>query len=162
MSTDTATQILINWLQEAHAMVEHGETMMSGRADALEDYPALRERLQAHVAESRHHAADIESAIEALGGELSRAKDIGGKLSALGHSWGTQLTGETAVQSLAATLAFEHFEISNYRALAVAAEQAGANETQVRLARLRGDNEAMAEWLTDNLEATSRRYLQTA
>lgn len=162
MSTDTATQTLIDWLQEAHAMIEHGQTMMSGRADALGDYPALCERLQEHVATSRHHAADLKSAIESLGGETSTAKDIGGKLSALGHSWGTQLAGETAVQSVAASLAFEHFEIANYRALIVAAEQAGAAETRATLERLRADNETMAQWLAENLDATTRQFLDAA
>lgn len=160
MSGDIAKQTLIEWLQEAHAMIEHGETMMAGRADALVEYSALRERLQAHIAASRHHGADIKSAIERLGSEASTAKDIGGKLSALGHSWGTQLSGETAVQSLAATLAFEHFEIANNRALIMAAEAAGAGEIQATLETIKADNEAMAQWLSDNLDAITRQYLE--
>ncbi|WP_423822111.1 DUF892 family protein [Salinisphaera sp. SPP-AMP-43] len=162
MSVDNTRSTLINWLQEAHAMVEHGETMMSGRADALEAYPKLRDKLRAHVAETRHHGADIKSAIERLGAHTSAAKDIGGKLSALGHSWGTRLSGETAVQSVAASLAFEHFEIANFRAMITAADQAGEAEVRATLESIMRENEAMAHWLSENLLDTTRQYLAKA
>lgn len=38
----THKDTLIEWLQEAHAFAKHGETMLSGRADALEGDSTLR------------------------------------------------------------------------------------------------------------------------
>ena len=52
--------ILIEWLQEAHAFAKHGETMLSGRTDALEDeYPELAARLREHVDETRAHQKEL-------------------------------------------------------------------------------------------------------
>ena len=127
----THKDTLIEWLQEAHAFAKHGETMLSGRADALEgDYPELAARMSEHVSETQAHQKEIADLLADLGGDVSKAKDIGGKVSAVGHSWGTQMTGETAVQSVAASIAFEHFEVANYRALITTAEAADEGQAK--------------------------------
>ncbi len=152
--------ILIEWLQEAHAFAKHGETMLSGRTDALEDeYPELAARLREHVDETRAHQKELAALLADLGSDVSKAKDIGGKVSAVGHSWGTQMSGETAVQSVAASIAFEHFEIANYRALVTTAEAADESQAKAKLESLVADDVAMAKWLEDVLVDTTRHYL---
>ena len=151
---------LIEWLREAHAFAKHGETMLSGRADALEaDYPELAARMSEHVSETKAHQAEIADLLTGLGSEVSKAKDIGGKVSAVGHSWGTQMSGETAVQSVAASIAFEHFEIANYRALITTAEAADEGQAKATLESLVADDVAMAKWLEDTLVETTKSYL---
>lgn len=66
------------------------------------------------------------------------------------------------MQSVAASLAFEYFEMANDRALIVAADQAGASAIRATLDKIKADNETMAQWLSDDLDATTRQYLETA
>ncbi|WP_147418225.1 DUF892 family protein [Salinisphaera sp. Q1T1-3] len=157
---ETTHDTLIAWLQEAHAFAQHGETMLGGRAEALSsDYPVLSNRLNEHVAETRQHRREIAQLLDDLGADTSTAKDIGGKLSALGHSWGTQLSGETPVQAVAASIAFEHFEIANYRALIAVADIAEAGQVKATLESLVADDVAMSQWLDDTLIDITRRYV---
>lgn len=154
-------ETLQEWLQEAHAFAKHGETMMSGRARAITDtHPELAARLDEHVEETRAHQREIATLLESLGSSLSSAKDIGGRISAVGHSWGTRMTGETVVQTVAATIAFEHYEIANYRALIAAADLLEENQVKATLESLVADDVAMAQWLDEVLVETTRRYLQ--
>lgn len=153
---------LIEWLQEAHAFAKHGETMLSGRTDALEDeYPELAARMHEHVEETRAHQKELAELLADLGSDVSKTKDIGGKVSAVGHSWGTQMSGETPVQSVAASIAFEHFEIANYRALVTTAEAADEGQAKATLESLVADDVAMAKWLEDVLVDTTKHYLTT-
>ena len=160
MASDKMRDTLLEWLREAHAMAQHGETMLEGRAKRLGDYPELQARIDEHVIETREHRARIDACIARLDSTTSTVKDIGGKLSAIGHSWGTQWSGEEAVQSNAASLAFEHFEIANYRALIVVAEAADEAEIKRTCEEILAEEQAMAHWLTDNLTATTRAYLE--
>ena len=69
------------------------------------------------------------------------------------------MSGETAVQSVAASIAFEHFEIANYRALVTTAEAADESQAKAKLESLVADDVAMAKWLEDVLVDTTRHYL---
>lgn len=160
MSADSAKTVVVEWLQEAHAMARHGQTMLESRAGDLDEEPDLRDRLGHHAVETARHGEQIETCINDLGASLSKTKDIGGKLSAVGHAWGTRMSGEAIVQSLAASLAFEHFEIANYRALVVVAEMAGALEVKHVCDDILESNQAMANWLDGHLIDVTRRYVE--
>ena len=159
MTEQTAHDTLLDWLREAHAFALHGETMLNARADALEAYPQLRTRIEGHAEQTHDQARRLALCIEQLGGETSQVKDIGGRLSALGHSLGTRLSGEPAVQSHAATYAFEHFEIANYRALIIAAEAAGEGEIKATCEEFLAEQKVMADWLDDHLAETTRLFI---
>lgn len=159
MSDQTPRERLLEWLKEAHAMARHGETMLSARANDLDGYPKLKERLAAHAAQTHEQGRRISECIERLGGDTSAVRDIAGKLSAVGHSLGTRMTGEQAVQAHAASYAFEHYEIANYRALVAAADAAGETAVKSTCETILAEQREMASWLDDNLDATTKAFL---
>ncbi len=50
---DTPQDHLLDWLRDAHAMEEQAITMLEAQASRLENYPALRRRVQEHLTNAR-------------------------------------------------------------------------------------------------------------
>lgn len=44
----TPEERLMQWLRDAHAAEEQAETMLTGMADRLENYPKLKARIKKH------------------------------------------------------------------------------------------------------------------
>jgi ferritin-like metal-binding protein YciE len=82
----TAEERLMEWLRDAHAAEQQAETMLSGTAGRLENYPELRARLEQHIQETKRQADLIRGCIERRGGSTSTIKDTGGKLLAMGQA----------------------------------------------------------------------------
>ncbi|ROO35177.1 ferritin-like domain-containing protein [Salinisphaera orenii] len=160
MSVTTPRERLIEWLKEAHAMARHGETMLSARADDLRSYPQLAERLAAHATQTQAQATRIADCLDELGEDTSSVRDLASRLSAAGHSLGTRVAGEQAVQAHAASLAFEHYEIANYRALVAAAQAADAPAVKSLCEAILTEQRTMADWLESHLDATTAAFLE--
>lgn len=97
-----------------------------------------------------------------LGIDTSAVKDMGGKLTAFGQSLGGMMAGDEVVKGGIASYAFECFEIANYKALIAAAEQANQPEV-VRVCReILEEEQAMADWLDQHLDDTTRTFLARA
>ena len=45
----TAEERLMQWLRDAHAAEGQAETMLTGMADRLENYPKLKARIKEHI-----------------------------------------------------------------------------------------------------------------
>jgi ferritin-like metal-binding protein YciE len=59
-----------------------------------------------------------------------------------------------------ASYAFEAMEISSYRILIETADHVGDHETKRVCEQILREEEAMAEWLKQNIPMLTRRYLQ--
>ncbi|MDX5376588.1 MAG: ferritin-like domain-containing protein [Halomonas sp.] len=151
---------LEDWLRDAHAMEKQAEKMLEAQASRLEHYPQLKARIEQHLTETRGQAEKIEQCISLLGADLSSMKDIGGKLAAFGQAMGGMMAGDEVVKGGLASYAFEHFEIASYKALIQAAEKVGKPEIARICEQILREEEAMAEWLGQHLDATTRQYLE--
>ena len=153
---------LEDWLRDAHAMEKQAEEMLKAQAKRIEHYPALRARIDQHLHETEHQAEKLERVMNELGIDTSAMKDMGGKLTAFGQSVGGMMAGDEVVKGGIASYAFECFEIANYKALIAAAEQANQPEV-VRVCReILQEEQAMAEWLDQHLDETTRTFLTRA
>jgi ferritin-like metal-binding protein YciE len=52
----SAEERLMEWLRDAHAAEEQAETMLSGMARRIENYPDLRARIEQHIGETQRQA----------------------------------------------------------------------------------------------------------
>lgn len=148
------------WLRDAHAMEEHAETMLSGQASRLTNYPPLRQRIERHLEETRAQAVRIERCLEGLDSGGSITKDLAAKFGATMQSVGGMFVGDEVVKGAMAGYVFEHFEIASYTALIAAAEEAGEPEV-VRVCRQNlAEEQAMAEWLLGHLPAVTETFLR--
>jgi len=150
---------LIQWLRDAHAMEEQAETMLSGQISRLDSYPELRERIEAHLDETRQQAQRLRECLRRLGEDTSTMKDVSGKVTALGQAFSGVFASDEVMKGSLASYAFEHMEIASYTIVIAAAEANGEIEVVGVCQQNLGEEEAMAEWLRDHLAPTTRMFL---
>jgi ferritin-like metal-binding protein YciE len=155
----TAKDNLLDWLRDAHAAEEQAKTMLSGTAGRVKSYPALKDRIEAHIDETARHAKLVQQCIESLGGSTSMFKDTGGKLMATAQSLSGYFVSDEVVKAVLATYTFEAMEIASYSIIRIAAEQIGDVRTVNACDQILRDEEAMAGWLKENIPAITRQYL---
>ena len=154
------TERLVQWLRDAHAMEEQAAMMLSGTAKRLEHYPQLKARIEEHIAETQRQGERIAACIERLDGGTSSLKDAAGKMVGLGQAISGLFTGDEVVKAALAGYAFEHMEIASYRILIAAAEVAGDRQTKQVCEQNLAEEEAMAEWLKNNIADVTQTYLR--
>ena len=156
----SAEERLMEWLRDAHAAEEQSKTMLSGTASRLQNYPELKARIEQHERESERQAELVRSCIERRGGSTSTIKDASAKMVALGQAMSGMFVGDEVMKASIASYAFEAMEISSYRILIATAEHVGDMETARICQQILREEEAMAEWLEQNLPSLTQQYLR--
>ena len=154
-----AEERLMQWLRDAHAMEKQAEKILSALAGRIESYPQLKSKIESHFRETQEQAKRIESCIERRGGDTSLLKDAGAQLLAMAQGFTGIFTGDEVMKGSLASYTFEHMEIASYRILIAAAEEVGDDETSRICRKTLGEEEAMAEWLAENIDPLTREYL---
>lgn len=151
---------LIQWLRDAHAMEMQAETMLSRQAERIENYPALKARIEQHIQETQRQAELVEGCLQRLGADVSSTKDIAGSGTAMMQAMGGVFTGDEVVKGAMAGYTFEHFEIASYRALIAAAAEVGDRDTQRVCEEILKQEEEMGSWLAAHLPEVTQEYLR--
>ncbi|HEI8866227.1 ferritin-like domain-containing protein [Serratia sp. AKBS12] len=149
----------IDWLRDAHAMEEQAETMLNGMKDRVKDYPQLHNRVIQHLEETRQQQQQLKSCIERLDTSTSSMKDLAGKAVALGQTLSGFFVEDEIVKGSMSSYVFEHMEIASYTTLIAAAELVGDYETQLVLEKILKQEQAMADWLLENMPSITKAYL---
>jgi len=155
----SAEKRLMEWLRDAHAAEEQAETMLSGMARRLENYPGLKSRIEQHIKETQRQAELVRGCIERRGGSTSIIKDTGAKMLGLAQALSGLFVGDEVMKGSLASYAFEAMEIASYRILISAAKHVGDEETARVCEQILREEEAMAEWLEQNIPSLTERYL---
>jgi ferritin-like metal-binding protein YciE len=156
----TAEERLMEWLRDAHAAEEQAETMLTGMANRIENYPELKARIEQHIQETKRQAELIRGCIERRGGSTSTIKDAGAKLLAMGQAMSGMFVGDEVMKGSIASTAFEAMEVASYKILIATAEQVGDMETKRVCEQILREEEAMEDWLKQNLPMLTQRYLR--
>jgi len=147
------------WLRDAHAMEEQAETLLKGQAGRIENYPALSARIEAHITETISQRERLEACIARRGSSSSGLKDMTGKFTATMQNLSGLFAGDEVVKGVLASYAFEHMEIASYRILVAAAEADGDSETARVCEDICAEEEAMADWLQENMGEIAIQHL---
>jgi len=152
--------IYITGLRNAHALEAQADQLLSRQVERIENYPAMRQRLQTHIEETRRQSQRLEQILQAHGTSESTLKDLAtgfmGNMAAMAHA---PMQDEILKNSFA-NYAFEHFEIASYRALIEMAQMAGDQQAVPLLQESLKEEIAMAEWAGQNLPEVVRTYVQ--
>lgn len=151
---------LLEWLRDAHAMEEQAEQVLSGQIRRIENYPALKKRLEQHLDETRRQAKDLEGCIKAMGSSTSLVKDTAGRMVGLGQALSGLFVGDEVVKGALASYTFEHMEVASYRILIAAAGEAQETEVKRICEKILAEEEKMAEWLEGHLAEVTRDHLR--
>jgi ferritin-like metal-binding protein YciE len=154
-----AADRLMQWLRDAHAMEKQAEQMLTGMSGRIKNYPTLKARIDDHIEETRNQAKMIERCIQARGGDVSKLKDVAGQFLATAQALSGAFAGDEVMKGSLAGYTFEHMEIASYRILIAAAEALGDQQTAMTCRQILGEEEAMAEWLADNIDMLTKEFL---
>ena len=119
---------------------------------------AIRERAGIHLDETRAHAQQLEQCLQMLGAAPSVLKTAVMQGLQLTSNITTVFTADERVKDYLAATGAEHFEVACYKALITAAREAGEGEIIPLLEQNLKQDQAMARWLDDNVEAVIRDY----
>lgn len=151
---------LVDWLRDAHAMEKQAEKMLKSQAQRIESYPHLQRRIEEHIEETQHQAEKLEHCLSLLGADVSAFKDLGAQLTAFGQAVGGMMAEDEVVKGGIACYSFENFEIANYKALIRAAEVLSQPEVAQICTEILQEEQAMADWLSQNLDDITQQYLE--
>jgi ferritin-like metal-binding protein YciE len=130
-----------------------------GQAARIRNYPLLKSRIEEHLEETKEPARRLEICIERRCGGTSALKDIAGQVTALGQNFVGVFSGDEVIKGALASYTFEHMEIASYSILIAAAEEVGDRESAGACRQNLAEEQAMADWLADNIGRLTREYL---
>ena len=153
---------IITWLNDAYAMERALEMMLEKQTVNTAVHRAIRDRAGIHLDETRAHAEHLERCLQMLGGERSVLKTTAMQALQLATNITTIFTADERVKDYLAAIGAEYFEVACYKGLIVAAREAQEEQIIPFLQENLKQDQAMARWLDDNVEAVIRDYLGTA
>lgn len=156
---DQIRDTFLEWLRDAHAAEKQALTLLGQQANRIDTYPALRARIEQHITETEGQVAALDQLLERYGAGSSVVKDITGRALAFAQGMGGMMASDEVVKAGLFSYAFEHMEIASYRILIATAAKLGDQAAVNTLSRILAEEEAMAEWLADNLDAVVEAYL---
>ena len=159
-SSDETREIFIAGLRNAHAMEKQALSIMRPQLSRIENYPEVAERLEQHIAETEGQIGRLDQLLEGLDDSSSTIKDAAlsaaGAMAALGHT----VAGDEIIKNSLANFAFENYEIAAYNSLIALAEAGMFDQAIDLLQQNLSEEEAMAEWLSQNLRTVTLRFAQ--
>ncbi len=155
----TATENLITWLKDAHAMEQSAISIAEKQSKRLENYPRMKAKVDEHLEVTRRQADLVASRLEDLGADTSATKDLMARFTGTMQAFGSITAADEAVKMHMADYAFEHLEIASYRILIATAKRVGDLQTQRICEEILSQEEEMANWLAQELEEMTQTYL---
>ncbi len=158
MATQSARELLVTGLRNAHAMERQAQELMERQSGRTEEFPEVQARLAQHLEQTRTQLARLEQCLQACGESESSLKDVMmsamGNVAAMAHA----TTGDEILKNTFANNAFEHYEIAAYKSLLVLCERAGIDLSQALQTSLR-EEEEMAAWIDQHIRDVTLQYL---
>ena len=157
---ENVQQIFVVGVQNAHALEKEAIQLMERQIERITNYPEMRRRLEQHLAETKEQEERLDRILDQLGTGRSALKD-----------WVTQFMGNAAavahvpmadeiLKDTFANNAFENFEIAAYKSLITMAEVAGHSQFVGPLRQTLEEEQRMAQFISDNVEMITRKYLE--
>lgn len=160
--TETARDIYIVGLRNAHAMEVQARELMERQSERLDDYPDVKAAITGHLAETEEQITRLERLLTDVGEDTSTMKDTAQSLvanvTALFHS----AASDEILKNTFANNAFENFEIAAYKSLITLSQQAGQPGAKDILDLSLAEEQKMADWVRDNVEKVTLAYIGKA
>jgi len=151
--------MLIAWLNDAHAMEKSLAKVLEHRISDARDYPELRAADEQHLNETKRHAELVEGCIKQLGGNVSTVKSMAGTLMGVLEAPMTALAKDEIVKNCLMDYAAEQFEVASYHALIAAATELGEQHIVGVCTQILQEDEAMASRIPQGLPKVISQHL---
>ncbi len=156
----TPRENLEAWLRDAYAMEGQAVTLLETQIERLDHYPQAIPRLRQHPEETRAQQAAVEECLGRLGASPSSFKEGAMKFGATMQGMVHGMASDEVLKHALGSHAFEQFEAGCYASLATAARTAGEPEIARTCERLMQQEQAMADWVWQQLPVLTTQYLE--
>lgn len=154
--TQSARDIFVTGLRNAHSMETQARELMERQSERLTDFPEVQRKAHSHLEETRNQLERLEHACrEDTSALKDTAQSIMGNVMAAAHS----LADDEILKNTFANNAFENFEIAAYKSLLTLCGPAGAESARPLLEQSLKEEQAMAKWLDSHVEDVTLQYL---
>ena len=150
---------LLKHIDEALAMEQNVLRMLDSMIGTTND-EEIRQQLREHKLETEQHADRMQQRLEALGGQPSAIREVGGIVGALMKSVVDMARTEKAGRNARDGYATEHMEIAAYQLLERIATRAGDEQTAEAARLNRADEERMAKTIEANWDKFAEMSLE--
>src|ERR1700730_5019994 len=156
---NTARDIFVVGLRNAHAMETQARELMERQSERLDDYPEVKAKVTAHLGETNEQLKRLEQCLEACGESTSSLKDTAQSVMANALAMAHSMAGDEILKNTFANNAFENFEIAAYKSLLALCGPAGSENARPDLQASLREEEQMAKWIDANIENVTLAYL---
>jgi ferritin-like metal-binding protein YciE len=156
---NTARDIFVVGLRNAHAMETQARELMERQSERLDDYPEVKAKVTAHLGETNEQLKRLEQCLEACGESTSSLKDTAQSVMANAMAMAHSMAGDEILKNTFANNAFENFEIAAYKSLLALCGPAGSENARPDLQASLREEEQMAKWIDANVEKVTLAYL---
>jgi ferritin-like metal-binding protein YciE len=156
---NTARDLFIVGLRNAHAMEVQARELMERQSERLDDYPEVKSKVSAHLAETNEQLRRLETCLETCGESTSSVKDTTQSVMANVQAMMHSAAGDEILKNTFANDAFENFEIAAYKSLLALCGPAGADGAKSALEQSLKEEQRMASWIDSNVEKITMQYL---
>lgn len=145
-----AHDLLIQWLDNAHAMERAILQILDEHIDDAEEHEDIAARLQEHRDTTESQAERLEELLSQMDAEPSSTKEYIADMMGAIQGKATMGVGKI-VKNAIADYAVEHYEIATYQAIMKLAEDLGENSVVNMVEAILQEEQDMAQWLQDSL-----------
>jgi len=158
--SDVLQSEFITGLVNAHALEKQALQLMERQIERNRDYPEVAARLRRHLDETNGQHERLDTLLQRFGESPSTLKDafmqFTANMGALTHA----MSDDEILKNTFANAAFENFEAASYEALIAMAQAAGHEDAVAPLRQSLQEERDMAQWIHDNVEMVTLRYLE--
>lgn len=154
---DPQTQ-LVKYLADVHSIEEQARIQME-RAPKMVEGP-LSEAFQRHLGETESQEQRVRERLEAHDASPSKLKDAAGKAGAFGMVLFARSQPDTPGKLVMHAFSYEHMEVAAYELLAIAAREAGDEETASMAEAIAEEEREMAGRLAANWDEAVEQALR--
>ena len=149
------------WIKDAYAMEQSLIPILENHAKDAKDHPEIARRIEQHVQETRRQVERLKDCLDELGEKPSVVKSGMAAIFGAVQAPMTGMAADELVKNALMDFASENFEIASYRALIAAAEDLGETNIASVCMEILEEEQAMADWLHDQLPTVVRQQLHT-
>lgn len=151
--------IMLDWLRDAHAMERASIDNLRRQVEHLDHYPDIKAKFQQQLQLTQSQEDRIDQALQTMGADKSSIKDAVTRFAGRAQALLAGSAEDEVVKQATTTLAYEEWEIANFRALAAVAQHEGEVSMASMFEEMAEEKEEMADWLADSIPDITRRYL---
>lgn len=154
---DPQTQ-LVKYLNDVHSIEEQARIQME-RAPKMVEGP-LSESFRRHLGETESQEQRVRQRLEAHDASPSKVKDVAGKAGAFGMVLFARSQPDTPGKLAMHAFSYEHMEVAAYELLAIAAREAGDEETAAMAEAIADEEREMAGRIASNWDEAVEQALR--